>query len=185
MSVKEILEYEKRNEENKYEVHMFLEGNWWRAYEVSAYLITHTIDSKDNSTTLKPTKKQLSDNTQYVMVGLQLSSFGKYLPSIDIDKAISKIDDKHIVFNIENVYVKNDNENISDDFINWKNGIQLKEKSKDENIKIDKGNNSVASSLSLFSIAKKILEYQLHEKSPNENMKFIGDLKQNILKIIL
>ena len=38
MNIEEILDSEKRNEDNLYDIHFYMEGSFWRAYEWSAYL---------------------------------------------------------------------------------------------------------------------------------------------------
>ena len=38
MSIQEIYESEKRDDSNLYDIHFYMEGSFWRAYEWSAYL---------------------------------------------------------------------------------------------------------------------------------------------------
>lgn len=75
---------EERNENNLYEIHFYFEGDWWRAYEWSAYLATHYKTSEVSS--LVPTKKSWSGNEDgIVLVGLKTQSFKKYFPELDVE----------------------------------------------------------------------------------------------------
>ena len=38
MSVQEIFSSEKRNKDSLFDIHFYMEGSFWRAYELSAYL---------------------------------------------------------------------------------------------------------------------------------------------------
>ena len=104
MTVKEVLEIEKRTEDDLYDIHFFYEGGWWRAYEMSAYLCSHLGSELTEAERLKPTKRMLKDGTEHIFVGLKLSSFTKYLPNIDIDTQGCKIDENHMVFTVKDLY---------------------------------------------------------------------------------
>ena len=80
MKRKEILEIEKRTEDNLYEMYFFYEEGWWRAYEMSTYLCNHLGDNLEETERLKHTKKMLNNVGEYIFVGMKLSSFVKYIP---------------------------------------------------------------------------------------------------------
>ena len=71
MKRKEILEIEKRTEDNLYEMHFFYEEGWWRAYEMSAYLCNHLGNNLEETEKLKPTKKVLNNVGEYIFVGMK------------------------------------------------------------------------------------------------------------------
>lgn len=72
MSVKEILESEKRNESNLFDIHFYMEGSFWRAYEWSAYLSHFFPCGLNDDERLRPIKRIDTDNGgYYVQVGLQ------------------------------------------------------------------------------------------------------------------
>ena len=55
MNIEEILDSEKRNEDNLYDIHFYMEGSFWRAYEWSAYLSRHFPSELTEDERLKPT----------------------------------------------------------------------------------------------------------------------------------
>ena len=100
---------EERNENNLYEIHFYFEGDWWRAYEWSAYLATHYKTSEVSS--LVPTKKSWSGNEDgIVLVGLKTQSFKKYFPELDVEYLIS--DKKEVVIKYNDI-LKSINEHLS------------------------------------------------------------------------
>jgi hypothetical protein len=89
MNIEEILDSEKRNEDNLYDIHFYMEGSFWRAYEWSAYLSRHFPSELTEDERLKPTKKITKTcKDWYVHIGLPLSSFEKYLPGVVNDDNI-------------------------------------------------------------------------------------------------
>ena len=118
---------EERNENNLYEIHFYFEGDWWRAYEWSAYLATHYKTSEVSS--LVPTKKSWSGNEDgIVLVGLKTQSFKKYFPELDVEDLISDKKEMVIKYNdiLDNVNINNYKTVLSQ----WKNSLDFKEKEK-------------------------------------------------------
>ena len=189
MKRKEILEIEKRTEDNLYEMHFFYEEGWWRAYEMSAYLCNHLGDNLEETERLKPTKKMLNNVGEYIFVGMKLSSFSKYLPDINIDSQGCKIDENHMVFDVKEFYNSVDMTELTDKFIQWKTSISLKPTNSNKNSTKTKDNeyviDSIISNSTLFSIVQKLLSYPIYDKTPNENTQFINTLKKELVSIII
>lgn len=62
MTHSQIIEIEKRNtNEELFKIQFYLEGEWWRAYEMSAYLCNHLGNNLEETEKLKPTKKVLNN----------------------------------------------------------------------------------------------------------------------------
>lgn len=83
MSVEKIFECEKRTEDNLYDIHFYMEGSFWRAYEWSAYLsriFPSELADDERLRVIKKLPKGYDDG--YVLVCLQLSSFDKYFPNV-------------------------------------------------------------------------------------------------------
>ena len=83
---------EKRNDNNLFDIHFYLEGSFWRAYEWSAYLSRNfPSDLKDDErlNAMKRTTKACEED--YVQVGLQLPSFDKYFPNVTDNEEIFEI----------------------------------------------------------------------------------------------
>ena len=98
MNIEEILDSEKRNEDNLYDIHFYMEGSFWRAYEWSAYLSRHFPSELTEDERLKPTKKITKTcKDGYVHIGLPLSSFEKYFPDVLNNNEMFRMENKHII----------------------------------------------------------------------------------------
>lgn len=163
MSVQEILNLEKRNENNLYDIHFYLEGLFWRAYEWSAYLSTHLLGSKNKLNPLKKVTKSFKNG--YVCVGLQLSSFEKYFPSILENDEMFKMDGKHIIIRTKTLLEPIDFTNHENILNEWKNKIDSN--SKKENIK----------SNDVDSLINEIISYPIEKKNLMESVQFLSYIK--------
>ena len=109
MMLKDILESEKRNEKDVYNIHFYLEGIFWKSYEWSAYLSRIFPSPLSERERLKPILKTTkNDKNNYVSVGLQLSSFYKYFPNVIGDDNVIEMGEKHIVIHGETFFSGND-----------------------------------------------------------------------------
>ena len=105
MSVQEIYDSEKRDNTNLYDIHFYMEGSFWRAYEWSAYLSRKFPSTLNEDERLKVLKKVTrNDEKGYVQVGLQLSSFEKYFPGVADDESIFEMKNKHIIIHAEKFF---------------------------------------------------------------------------------
>lgn len=163
MSVQEILNLEKRNENNLYDIHFYLEGLFWRAYEWSAYLSTHLPGSKNKLNPLKKVTKSFKNG--YVCVGLQLSSFEKYFPSLLENDEMFKMDGKHIIIHTKTLLEPIDFTNHENILNEWKNKIDTS--SKKENIK----------SNDVDSLINEIISYPIEKKNLMESVQFLSYIK--------
>lgn len=73
MGIEEILDSENRNEDNLYDIHFYMEGSFWRAYEWSAYLSRFFPSELNDDERLKVVKKLPKDyENVYVFQSLLL-----------------------------------------------------------------------------------------------------------------
>lgn len=190
MAIKDILENEKRNTvDDFFKIHFYMDGGWWRAYELSAFLCNHIPCNLQDNERLKVTKKHLKEYGEYVFVGLQMQSFSKYLPSIDIDTSLEDIQDKHLIFDVKDVYMElYSHDEIGKLFKEWKEKFKIKDKKDKTSIK---NTNDVSDIITdnkrrtIFGILQQVISYPLDDKSPNENTIFIKQLKKDLLEIII
>ena len=179
MTHSQIIEIEKRNtNEDLFKIQFYLVGEWWRAYEWSAYLCELFFDTLEDGNKLNPKHKESkSSENGIVLVGLKLTSFPKYFPNIQINK----IDDKNIIIDIRE-YVEKDItvENYIDILNKWKETIPIN-KSKN---KEDKSIIKEPSEEPIMQIMQEILAYPLEKKSLIDNILFISHLKDTIIKNI-
>ena len=72
MSVQEIFSSEKRDKDNLFDIHFYMEGSFWRAYEWSAYLsriFPSELNDEDRDVNAAKNIKKFSLNPQS-LVGL-------------------------------------------------------------------------------------------------------------------
>ena len=72
MSVQEIFSSEKRNKDSLFDIHFYMEGSFWRAYEWSAYLsriFLSELNDEDRDINAAKNIKKFSLNPQS-LVGL-------------------------------------------------------------------------------------------------------------------
>lgn len=175
MNQLELIEKETRNNDNTlFHIYLYNEGDWWRAYEWSAYLCTH-INMTDGLI-LKPTHKNLkgSDNG-IIFTGLKLSSFKKYFKNYDIPTitdGIIEIDVTNNIINNENINIDNYKTILNE----WKFSVPIKEKIRNEisNNIVNKENDKIT----INDLLKIIINYPLENKSLLESVRFISDLKK-------
>lgn len=181
MNIEEILNRENRTDENDlFTIHFYLENDWWRAYEWSAYLCLQFPNGLSETDKLKPTNKE-----QYTLVGLKLNSFTKYFPKIQP----TNITDKHIEIDIR-TYI--DNGSISLDsykklLSEWKETMPLKREDKmKQSQKQDSKPTlySKPSNATILSVMQEVLAYPLETKNLIDNTLFIRHLKDELLKLI-
>lgn len=181
MTYEEIIEVEKRNNsEELYDIHLYLENDWWRAYEWSAYLCHIYPNELDKNNKLKATHKDSKNfENGIVLVGLKLSSFEKYLPNV----FISNIDDKHIVINIKDKItdIEFSIEKYQNTLDEWKRSLPY---SKTDKAKTVKSPVKEPSKENILSIMQEVLSYPIENRTLIENTEFIGHLKRELIKLI-
>lgn len=181
MSVQEIFESEKRTESNLYEIHFYMEGSFWRAYEWSAYLSRFFPSSLSEDERLKPLKKIVKNyENGYVQVGLQLSSFEKYFPNVVDDDNIFEMKNKHIIIHSRKFFENEDFSNQEAILNEWKSNLKLSDKEKKKNKEINSQNYS---NFSIDSIINEIISYPLENKNLIENLQFLSYIKDKFIKL--
>lgn len=138
MNRESIIKKEIRNLENYYDIYLFKEGGWWRAYEWSAYLCRNFISDLNESKRLKPTKKEckFSDDNYIIFVGFPTTSFEKYLPNVYNTENFEEIDNNTITVKAKDAY--GNNLNFDECFVKfkeWKDSVDISESKKKSNNK--------------------------------------------------
>lgn len=172
MSVKEILEVEKRDKDNLYDIHLYLEGMFWKACEWSAYLCNNFPSNLSNQERLKPIIKTNKHVGNIVQVGLPLTSFKKYFPCVmDNDSIIEKCE-KHIIIHCKDFFK-------SYDFIDYDNILK---KWKDDILNNDK-KQVISPKSDIDCLLDEIISYQIESKTLIENLGFLSHIKEVAMKI--
>lgn len=73
MKYSDIFIKETRNSENElYQIHFYQEGDWWRAYEWSSYLVAQFPNALEEKDKLKPIRRSYKENEDgIIFVGLK------------------------------------------------------------------------------------------------------------------
>ena len=183
--LKDILEVEaRRNESSDYStVYLYQEGNFYRAYEFSAWLFCRYVSQ------IKPTKRETKvesakDGTM-VFVGFPISSRDKYIPE---NFGVSMIDDKSMAVTLPSE-LHSDKENVIDlekDFMNWKQAVQLGDSKKHHPLKDDLRNDLQFASHAhrMSDVILNIMAFPIEQKSPMECMWFLAEIKQQIAQLL-
>lgn len=177
MTIQSILELEKRDGSNLFDIHFYLEGIFWKSYEWSAYL-SHIFPSnlQDNKK-LKIVKKQTKyDKNVYIQVGLQLSSFNKYFPGVIDDKENFILDGSHIVIRAKKYFDEYDFSKYESILNDYKNKIQFKDCLK-------KSNSKASNDADIDLLLNEIISYPIESKSLVDNTSFLISIKNNAIKI--
>lgn len=180
MTLKEIIDIEERKAtDDLYKIHFINENGWWRAYEWSAYLCQNFPCNLKPSERLKVTHKQ-NDKIEngIVLVGLMLSSFGKYLPSVEAPNITSN----HFIVDAKTIFTNTDFsiDTYKQQLNEWKNSFPYKTESK----KQTNTAKTTVDTTTLTAVMQEILAYPLECKSPLDNTMYISDLKNKLLKLL-
>ena len=171
-------------------LYLFREGNFTRAYNISAWMIVHFVCGKGGVNQPKPTRRTLKDGTDFVFVGFPNVSITKYIPS---DLKISEVSEKMSVIDASALLPDNldDLNKILEEYEKWKETIPVKE----EKSKERKNENTASSdvedvrgvrrkNVSLTMIFQQILGYDIAAHSPMEWGEFIKSLKSDLMTIV-
>ena len=171
MKVRQILEYENAVDRSKDTIILIKDGEWWRAYEWSAYLLYNLID--DEQKRLKPIRKDCSlVDSGFIMVAFKTSSPNKYLEdkeaSLDIQKDV--------------IYIKVDGYDLTDDesdkiLSEWKLKFELTSEPKKNKKPSD------VQSFSMETVIKTIQKFNIERATLLEDAAFVSKLKYMVNNI--
>lgn len=172
-----------RTEETLGKIYFYKDGNspWYRAYELSAYYASHFDNGLKETEKLHAQRKPSKVSEEGIMqVGLQLNSFKKYFPNIDV----SNMTESAFCIDISlDKYKDITLSNYKDKCLEWKNQFDVKKsdkKQKDNNV-----SKTIYSSPTSFSmIMKEIVRYNTNNRTENELIQFIYTLKEMCAELI-
>ena len=175
MGYKEHIKDEERTIEDYLKIKLYKEGNFWRAYEWSAYLCEFFPNNLQEDEKLKPTYKDVKGvENGLIFVGLPTPSFKKYLPSIE-NKDFFNDKDSVKIIDASKEFEKIAFDDIGGLLNDWKKKYKTNPsesaKSHSNNFKCNNTTN-VIQSLKMFPI---------ESKTPIECLLFLSDLKKKII----
>lgn len=187
MKYSDIFIKETRNSENElYQIHFYQEGDWWRAYEWSSYLVAQFPNALEEKDKLKPIRRSYKENEDgIIFVGLKASSFEKYLPNMKYNV----IEDKHMIVDVSNIDLPIFNiNNYSTILYEWKNKYPFKEtrEKKEENKTTVELPPYVFNENkdTIMSIVFEIMTYNI-DTNNEKNAAFLQNMKNKFLNIFI
>lgn len=175
--IKEILKIEQTREtvEDCLIIHLFQEGTFYRAYELSAWLCFRYIKQ------FKATHRQLkTESESLVLIGFPLTSLDKY--QAEGNFKILHNEDKKVDIKISSEYLKEyeDIEHLYNDFFNWKMCVPLVTSKKKQEYPYSKGGD-IKQSKNIDEVLQEIMLYPLENKTPIECMVFLSEIRKRII----
>lgn len=178
--IKDILEIEQARPaaEDWYKIHLFQEGSFYRAYEVSAWLCHLHISQ------FKVTHRHVNGIEQTIaFVGFPLSSLEKRRPE---NAVVETIADKHVVLQLPQPLEVKSAEEMKEDYAVWKSLQPVSETKdvastdKDDRRDTSKVRTQQKNGTSLFGVAQQLMGYPIESHSPIECMLFLADVKRQL-----
>lgn len=186
-------EWDRSNPAEWNKIHLYKMGDFWRAYEWSAWLISVvTYNEKVRMTTkdrkpLHVTRMRRTDveDATYCFVGFPVKSVEKYIPERE---NFESVDDKHVVITIALPTPTDGSEvtfeRLKEAVEKWKESYDIKvQKPKKEKTSAAPGPMAVARPTGAGILAQ-IMAYPLAERTAVENIAFISSLKNQITAIL-
>lgn len=180
----EILEMESKRdgEEGFRVVRLFAEGNFYRAYEWSAFLACRYINPFNAS------RRADKDGGSHVMIGFPLGSLSKFTPD---GATVVENEDNSVDMSLPVSLLPEglDVEAMKKEFENWKGSVPLKESEKKPSLAAElraagSPEASSPSPMRMMDVMRLVLSFPVERKSPMECMAFLAEIKQHLAKIL-
>lgn len=186
-------EWDRENPAEWNKIHLYKIGDFWRAYEWSAWLIS-VISYNDNVRMTTKDRKPLHvtrmrrtdvEDATYCFVGFPVKSVEKYIPKRE---TFESVDDKHVVITITLPTPTDGSEvtfeRLKEAVEKWKENYDIKvQKPKKEKPSAAPGPMAVARPTGAGILAQ-IMAYPLAERTAVDNIAFISSLKNQITAIL-
>ena len=186
-------EWDRENPAEWNKIHLYKMGDFWRAYEWSAWLIS-AVSFNDNVRMTTKDRKPIHvtrmrrtdvEDATYCFVGFPVKSVEKYIPKRE---TFESIDDKHVVITIALPTPTDGSEvtfeRLKEAVEKWKENYEIKvQKPKKEKPSAAPGPMAVARPTGA-GILVQIMSYPLAERTAVDNIAFISSLKNQITAIL-
>lgn len=167
------------------------QGKFYRAYEISAYLIKHYLCTEEfqkqrGDSKILQVKHYAKKSYDFVQLGFPLESLSKFIPSY-ASKQVLDNDDLLIVIDGAQIPLEDTPEKIQCDYETWRLTLPTEVASNNQSKRDIKSGPSQQSALArsgLFSIVGEVIGYPLENRTPEENIAFISSLKQKVAGLL-
>lgn len=180
MTIAEIAQLES-NRETKEQfgiVHLLLDGNFYRAYDWSAWLLTKFPIGLAKEKPLNVSAKRLKDNYVEAWVGFPVSSLGKYVPN-DGTVTFNPVGDNQIDVTLNIDFGEATYEDVRAQVDEWKETLPMNEqkKTKREDREVSEAAPRV---MRMSDILGQIISFPIESKSPMDAYEFLRQLRQKV-----
>ena len=191
MKISPILDNEKAREsvEDFAKVFLYKEGKFYRAFDVSAFLIKNyvcpeSLQKERGDKQLLQSPRYQTNNGEYIVVGFPVESFSKYVPAyvevqtLEYDNLVVTIDPA--LFG-EDITV----ETLQAAYEDWKSACPLKDRGKSRSeVSGGASQQSALGRSGLFAIVSEILGYPVESSTPAQNIEFISRIKGKLVQLL-
>lgn len=174
MGYKEHIKDETRTIEDFLKIKLHKEGNFWRAYEWSAYLCEFFPNGLSENDKLKPTYKEVKGvDNGLIFVGFPTSSLKKFFPTIDNKDFFNDKDGVKLI-DVSKEFSEIAFENIDNLLNDWK------KKYKTNFSKLSTNSSNSFKCNNITDVIQNLKTFPIENKSPIECLLFLSELKKKI-----
>jgi len=183
MTIAEIIEIEgaRKNPEQWNVVHLLKEGEFYRAHDWSAWLMSAFPFGEALNKPLHITAKKLKDGYIDAWIGFPATSIGKFIPndgSVDFNPVSDLQIDVKIEIPAEIGEVSYDNLNRMKE--EWKASLQINDSNKKQRREDREVLDAVPKVARFSEIANLVISFPLESKSPIEAWEFLRQLRRQV-----
>jgi len=191
MRLTAALEFEKlREEESTWRrIVLHRDGKFYHAYNWSAWLVknyvcTEQLQKQRGDDKMLAVNRYTSKNGEYAMLGFPVDSIGKYIPTYEDARKMEEGDDLEISVAID--FDGESYESLQTAYEEWFGSCPVKDKkSKSVHaVSNSDGQTPAMARSGMFNILSQLLAYPVEEKTPTENLAFIGSLKKQVAALL-
>lgn len=181
---------QRHNEDELFNLCLYKEGEFWRAYEWSAYLACHFDNGlKERLNPIRRTSKDLK-NESLIYIGVPQKSMDKYFPKIGEPVVI---EENYVVYNVQGK-ILDDNINLlnySEKLQEWKNQTPFKKDEKDNTTNTSKlvaQNITTSTNIldidSLHDVVVDLVSFDIMRHNGIETIAFFSAIQRRFAKIM-
>lgn len=184
MKQEEIYNSENRFNDNVKTIYLHKEGEWWRAYEWSAWLCNHIPCDVVGNERLNPIRKRANMFPDgLISVGLKATSFQKYLPCLTAKIDDIDLESGEIVFDVSDLFPEENFDDYTELLKKWKNEYKLNngKKSKTNDNSNEQQNHNPSF---VRDILVRIAKFPIERRTPIETVTFLSEVKEEIIDFL-
>ena len=188
MTLREQFDAEKRNENNKYNIHLYVSGKFCIAYEWSAVLLHNYPNNVEDENKLKYVLNSLKGTNGVIKVGFPFKSSKKFIPHYNIGNIDGDMKANDIIIDCTEIFKDTELGNVS--LTDIENILENKRKEciANQRKNKDKNKNTLANysneNFNIISIFKEVLNYDIDKASDSEIREVMKNIQRQSTKLL-